>query len=77
MLAISVSTLEALLATTEDGLPVIYMDWLFFEAYRPEILHILRSHGYRWADFHARNGVFYAKDVDPKQYYVADPCKLY
>ena len=77
VLAITVSTLEALLAAAKNGDPVIYMYWLFYESYRAEILQIMGDHGYTQADFPACNGVFFARPADHQKYYVADPCNIY
>ena len=76
-LPVTVTTLEALLTCVAVGNSLIYMNGLFFEGYRPEISQILHKHGYVWTDFHARNGVFYAKDLDPNQWFVADPYGIY
>ena len=77
ILPITVTTLEALSACAQEDCRLVYMNWVFFEGYRLEILQILRKYGYTWVDFHARNGVFYAKGIDPRKHYVANPYKIY
>ena len=70
------TTFRAMLNCLRDHHALIFIDnavsWN-----KKKLIHILMvSKGYKLADFPARRGVFYAKDIDVDQCEVYDPCKL-
>lgn len=47
ILPVTVSTLEALTFFVQEGCRLVYMQWLFFEGYRAEILHSVFKQHYK------------------------------
>ena len=77
IVAVTVSTMEALADCVETEIPLIYMDWFFFVGSRIGILGVLKTNGYSRKDFRARKGVFFGKGIEVKEYSVLDPYRLY
>ena len=77
ILPITVSTMEALTACVNEECRLVYMQWVFFEAYRLEIMQILYGNGYKRVDFNGRNGAFYAKGINPSKCFVDNPYGIY